>query len=284
MPLPSYFPKWYPARVQPTLKSRAAPPAKDERPDSTALTPNPPPTPTNKKRTAKRCRKCLPIATFAVEVLALFGLAVYAGLTYRMWQEMQNANKANSESFRTDERAWAGIEPIEPILKTPASGKFTASFAYNLRAKNTGKTVARCVEVRAPQQAALSFLTTGENPEWVDNWQDNFLLGKFKNSSDIPIVRSAPRVLAPGQVAPVPLVLYGQGPQIFPKGEFVSFLVGRIDYIDEFYVRHWVKFCFFVAKPNGDLEYCKYGNDEDNNPEIPPPAKPSCPIANPAVP
>jgi dipeptidyl aminopeptidase/acylaminoacyl peptidase len=43
----------------------------------------------------------------------------------------------------------------------------------------------------------------------------------------------------------------------------------RIEYIDAFGVAHWKTFCFSIAK-NATIASCKSGNDEDDNPELPP--------------
>jgi hypothetical protein len=97
------------------------------------------------------------------------------------------------------------------------------------------------------------------------------LVGKVPSASDIPINKPIPKVLAPYTTSPVPFVLNGGEPKIFSgSSEWVSYIVGRIDYCDEFQVSHWLKFCFFVADSKGDLWNCKEGNDEDSNPEIPP--------------
>jgi hypothetical protein len=51
--------------------------------------------------------------------------------------------------------------------------------------------------------------------------------------------------------------------------QFYDYLIGRIDYEDVFYIKHWRKFCFVAADSKGNLRDCKYGNDEDRNPELP---------------
>jgi hypothetical protein len=91
-------------------------------------------------------------------------------------------------------------------------------------ARNTGKTIARCVEIRSPRQALFGSLAAAANKEIIDNEQDKFLLGKFKNSEDIPINRSVPTVLAPGQTTSLPITFVGQG----PRNNFGSIFVGRI--------------------------------------------------------
>jgi hypothetical protein len=83
----------------------------------------------------------------------------------------------------------------------------------------------------------------------------------------MPVIFAIPKVLAPNTSSPVPIILHGQQPQYFPNNEWVSYLIGRVDFTDSFGIPHWVKFCFFVANPRGELWNCKEENDEDRNSE-----------------
>jgi hypothetical protein len=84
-----------------------------------------------------------------------------------------------------------------------------------------------------------------------------------------------PQALAPGAQSPVPVFSGGQEPKRYSDGNFrYSFILGRIDYIDAFETEHWTHFCYFVANSRGELANCKYGNDQDSNPEKMP-AKPN---------
>ena len=47
----------------------------------------------------------------------------------------------------------------------------------------------------------------------------------------------------------------------------VGVILGRIDYLDAFNARHYMRFCYFIANAKGELGHCKYGNDDDKNPE-----------------
>ena len=247
----------------------------------------PSPAPTDEEKAQKNKEKRRATIKFYAELVIGLFVVVYTVVTVCLWRSTQHANSLAEQAlndarlhFRQDERAWIGIEPLKPRVKAPANDKFTALYTYDLSLKNSGKTVARCVEVRLPRGAIGGSLEFGDHEDWVANWQDKFLFGKFKGTENgPPIIRSAPKIIAPGEVTPIPLDIYGQVPKVYPNGqEYVNSFVGRIDYIDEFDVRHWIKFCMFIAQRDGSLWYCKYGNDEDRNPEIPPKIEPSCPV------
>lgn len=222
-----------------------------------------------------------------IGVIAAFVLALLTALTF--WEihkqtpkiaESADAAKgasdtaartltASVEQFRTDERARIELEPFKGVLKSPASDKFPALFRYSIYPKNTGKTVAYGISVSGPRQPPLSALTLGDNPEQIGNYQDRFLLGKFKNGPPESILfRRIPKTLGPGIVSAVPFDMYGQAP-IGQPPRLYTFLIGRIDYSDAFDVEHWIKFCFYVSNVQGIIENCMYGNDEDRNPEVP---------------
>jgi hypothetical protein len=214
-------------------------------------------------------------AGFSVQLVTLIVVSIYTGIAYCQWKEMIKAtneavrtNKQSAEAFRIDERAWVGIEKIEIMRTYPASGRFGAGFRFGIYPKNFGRTQAREVAF-TDVSGAMTSITQGDNPSWVDSVQDQMLTGKFKGASDIPMNKAVPKVIGPGIASPVPFTVDAQEPQIFPKDEWVSYLIGRIDYTDAFHVRHWVKYCYFVVDAKGTLWPCKYGNDEDDNPETP---------------
>lgn len=100
--------------------------------------------------------------------------------------------------------------------------------------------------------------------------QDGIFMNTNPKTGVGQIENPVPKVLAPGTVTVVPFVIDGQEPQVFPKLEWVSYLIGRIDYRDDFGIKHWMKFCFYVGERNGQLWNCHEGNDEDSSPETPP--------------
>jgi hypothetical protein len=195
---------------------------------------------------------------------AVVAASVYALITLLMWCQMIKQNRIaraalrqSTESFRIDERAWVELQPITP----------SATFRYQLYPKNIGKTAATNITINALRGGQLGSITMGESAYQISMLQDKMIPGSAL--SDVPRVNPVSKVLAPNTVATVPFIMDGQAPQIFPKDEWVAYLIGRIDYNDAFKVHHWLKFCFFVVNAKGDLWNCREGNDEDNNPELP---------------
>jgi hypothetical protein len=175
------------------------------------------------------------------------------------------------EQFRIDERAWVEIEPIRPVLLHPAESGFGAMFKYEIYPKNVGKTVALNIVVKA--QNPSSNISLGSHEDWMRNGQDKMLLDKFTymgTGKPVIVPRApVPKVIAPNTTSAVPFIINGQSPT-YPNIEWVSYIIGRIDYTDQFQVPHWLKFCFYVANARGELWNCQEGNDEDHNPETTP--------------
>ena len=203
---------------------------------------------------------------------ALFAALIYAGISALIWCQMvRQSNIANAalgqstESFRIDERAWIEIQPINPVLRNPASSTFGALFTYNIYPKNVGKTAAFDIAVKATRGAPMSALSLGDNADEIASYQRMLMKNTF-GMPDVLISRRVPKTLGPGEVSNAPFDMYGQEPQ---KGLY-QFLIGRVDYADAFRVPHWMTFCFFIADSRGNLQYCQYGNEEDRNLELPP--------------
>jgi hypothetical protein len=246
------------------------------------IPPNPPPPNGRNDDPYREKNYHLSQKQFVVAKITLVVLAIYTGVAAYQAFQMRRATKTaidtlnqSTESFRVDERAWVEIEPINPILVAPASGKIGAAFRYLLYPKNVGKTVATDVQVRAVPQMTGS-VQMGDDANQISSIQDKLLMMQIRgtlpdgSSTDMPIRQPMEKVLSPNTKATVPFTLNGQEPQVFSKDEWVAYLIGRIDYLDAFRVPHWRKFCFFVARGTGELWNCKEGNDEDRNPEFPP--------------
>lgn len=230
-----------------------------------------PPPKSDQEKTAEEKQERRKTIKFWAEVSGVFVLLVYTGFTGYQACLMRKSTNATVEFFRTDERAWIEIDPIKPVLFITRRKDIPRNdFRYEIYPRNVGKTPARNVSMKA--ETTASGEAFGTDAHSIATTQDKFLNLKFRDAATgRPVDISGPpipRVLAPNTTAPVPFVLYGQEPQIFPNGHaFYDYLVGRIDYVDQFGVAHWMKFCFFVINQRGELRYCEYGNDEDRNAE-----------------
>jgi hypothetical protein len=211
---------------------------------------------------------------------AVGAASVYAVITLFMWCAMIQQNKIagtalqkSTDSFRMDERAWIEIEPIKGSPFSPRIGNIGAGFIYPIYIKNVGKTVARNIQLRGMRNGFDAHIEFGDDPKQVAWEQDQLLMGKVANTEKMPLQNPIPKVLGPQATSPIPVMFFGQEPQVFTSksgtSERVHYIVGRIDYADAFGIQHWHKFCFFISNPKGELWHCKEGNDEDDNPEAP---------------
>jgi hypothetical protein len=198
------------------------------------------------------------VLTCAIAAAAIYSAWVFQG----QLTEARKAVTLTVDSFRMDERAWVEIEPIKPVLFSPANQQFSATYTCNIFPKNVGKTPALDVEARATDVMS------------VDGW-DKTTEGVFKAQdmlySAMPpeaFHSRIPRVLAPNTVSPVPFRLTCQAPG--QHGD-IHYLIGKINYCDKFNVKHWLRFCFYVVNARGEIWACKNGNDEDRSDETPTP-------------
>jgi hypothetical protein len=212
---------------------------------------------------------------------AVVAASIYALISLAQWSQMLKQSKIanmalqrSTESFRIDERAWIELEPIKPAQLFAPATKFIPrnSFIYELYPKNFGKTIARDIMMKT--QVSGGSEDFGDSADQMERWQDKFLLNQFTEmGTGKPVVippSPIPKVLAPGVSTSVPYVVHAASPQYFNNGHAMyDYIVGRVDYTDQFNVPHWIKFCFFVRNPRGELTSCQYGNDEDRNPETP---------------
>jgi hypothetical protein len=198
-------------------------------------------------------------------------LAVYTYFTIGIYTATKDAAKAATsaadtasqtlsksiESFRIDERAWIEIDRIERTQVSVKGGNFGAAFRYRLYPRNVGKTEAHGIVVNAARNMQTS-ISLESDADGMERTQGAILLNALpREVRENPI----PKVIAPNTSTVFPFVMDGQEPQIFVKDEWVSYLIGRIDYMDVFGMRHWMKFCFYVADSNGNLWNCHEGND-----------------------
>jgi hypothetical protein len=197
-----------------------------------------------------------------------FGAAfVYAGIATYQSCLIRKQIENSAESFRIDERAWVELEPIKPMLVAPEDKNFGAMFTCDIYPKNVGKTVARDIDARAAN--VMSVDGWDENADVVSRAQDTMFSDPSLNSV---LVSHIPAVIAPNSVSPVPFRNGCQAPRAFPNGHMeMHYLIGRVNYCDQFNVKHWLRFCFYIGTAKGEIWACKQGNYEDRNGENPKP-------------
>jgi hypothetical protein len=233
--------------------------------------------------------KRIEIGVAVTGLLVLLVYTIYTGLMYGANEKSANAAKSAAETaqrtleqsieaFRIDERAWVEIEPIKPVL-LDNNPKFGATFTCDIYPRNVGKTVATDIVVKAQEQFSSELF--GKNKVMMDSVQDKYLLDKTPQMGTNDTVHvpknPVPKVLAPNSTSAAPFRLTCQAPQVFSGHQSIHYMVGRIDYCDQFRVKHWLKFCYFVVNARGKIWNCEEGNVEDRNSETHPDA--ICPSA-----
>lgn len=171
--------------------------------------------------------------------------------------------RADSErNVRLDERAWLQVA-VEKSGSDYLAGAQSnpVGFRYALRVHNYGKTEAREIVYRVGP-SPLTSIQSNKNQRFISQEQA-ILQGRLPSATDIPVKQPGPRTLVPNSDVPVPITTNGQPPQVFAKDQWVSYLIGRVDYKDVFGTPHWYTFCYYIANDRGDLRTCFVGNDSD---------------------
>ncbi len=193
--------------------------------------------------------------------IALAGLTLWTLIIlHGQLTEMRRQTHQSLETFRIDERASIGIESMK--LKYAAPSPPAAAVGYEVTAKNFGKTVARDI---------VLIKVTAMDANTDETIKRRMIQNALK---DIPPIDAFPKSLGPSVPIVIPFSLGGSAPQIYGEGAKQSiwhdYLIGRIDYRDAFGIPHWITFCFVIQDAGGNIGYCDDGNDEDQNPELPP--------------
>jgi len=209
--------------------------------------------------------------------LGLFAAAYSALLVYRQLKDGQ-------ANFMLDERAWIELEPMKPP-KVVKDKDGTISLFYKLNLKNVGKTVASATRLHAgflgrdaafigderrikAEQDKLANEDRETQAE-VERKMDQFE-GKVNKQRKLNIEHWFQTVIAPGAESTVPEEMWTEYPTVGPNE---TYFVGHLSYDDLFRVHHWLRFCYLVARKEGDeftLFLCQYGNNVDANLEIAP--------------
>jgi len=177
-------------------------------------------------------------------------LAGFCWLQNYHWNKDASATNAQTPKDRRDQRAW--VAPIAFSGEPKANQPFTAYVRY----KNTGKTVAKNVQV-------VFFA----NPYRKDEKPDFSIVEKE------PVEGGAKFDLAPDgestsyhTVTVNGAVLNDTDIKALESGDYVMFAFGKIYYMDIFRCHHWSAFCVsFDPKVKRYSVYKEY-NDTDDDP------------------
>lgn len=129
---------------------------------------------TNKRENIRVGLEIAGVSAAALVAFLTFGtlLAINGQL-----KEMRRQTRQSLESFRIEERAWIEIKPIipQPIHNS------TAVYQYDIYPRNVGKTAARNVVTHADNFGeTIAPIENTRHPEWIHNWQDNYLFGSSR--------------------------------------------------------------------------------------------------------
>jgi len=222
-------------------------------------------------------RMTKPMSQFTLVImLASMGQCLSSSLQWdsmqRQFNEMVAQTEATKKStetvvdvFRAEKRAWLQIDSIDvrEIHDLPPGSVRT--FWYNFKFRNLGGTAAR--DIRIGSSAASAGHSLSYSKKGIDMSLEPFKSApKLPTDTDPTLKESISPIIAtlgPGSVTPIPHRMVGSLPQ--NNRTLYTFLIGRVDYVDEFKTPHWLTFCFIVYGTEGGLNYCWYGNDEDKN-------------------
>jgi hypothetical protein len=204
-------------------------------------------------------------------VILTFLTAIAAFISAWLFQEQLIETR---RLFRLDERAWVELEPVSPSGPEAVPEGWPVTYRYDLRVKNVGKTVASDVFLRLTDHLSTSEI--GSDNKEISKVQEDLLKsasqGERRNVEGNVVgvvISSIPLVLAPNSAAPVTGVITAVVPKVKIEGPYKSgtydYVIGRVDYLDTFKVKHWMTFCFVVADDKGNLKSCIFGNNEDEN-------------------
>lgn len=180
----------------------------------------------------------------------------------------REAIERNTLAHRISERAWVDIVPFEPPRKIPGNGTLPDMFVYSIYLRNTGKTVARDVVTKAVTSMGPAAGQYEDNG--IRMMQDElFRMMDTGERVSLPVIPNV-KALAPNTTTAIPAIIAAAPAQQLRSNVWLqSKIVGRVDYKDDFGVRHWLKFCF-SPETSGAVRYCLSGNEVDETPELPP--------------
>jgi hypothetical protein len=214
-------------------------------------------------RVTARATVWMVVLNFPLAIAAAVGL----WFSHQTLVEQRASAQSAAQTFQADERAWVLISPLTLIDTKSRDGRVLA-FSYELSLKNTGKTAAHGVVPKIISFQNPPDLETKSNEIAVIQDKEHFGDSLKPQEADAQVIHtpvSAPATLAPAEVISVTRLLSAYPPEYQQHtAGWITYFVGRIDYIDAFGAAHWLTFCQFVVD-EGKLRYCKSGNDRDGD-------------------
>jgi hypothetical protein len=200
-----------------------------------------------------------------VSGIGIFILLLYATTTFLQWQQARRANDLALRNFRDQHRAWVlldglittdGNKTFTDLEKLSAGNPLGAHVIF----KNSGGSPAKNVAI-----STTAVVRIYEQPWDADHGEQ--LVSPFESVPDTHAM------LASGGVAHSTAWATDNLTKLQLKALLSDFFViwvhGRVAYEDAFGVEHWTRFCS-VLLSGGGWAACKYGNETDQNPELPP--------------
>jgi hypothetical protein len=189
------------------------------------------------------------VIALATAVAAGVGLATYFVLGGQL-AEMKTQR-------RLDQRAWIGVEAMDPIPSIPTIG---SKFEVAIRIRNSGKTPAR------------NLISVGRD--------DTMRISDAPPFSYDGIEKDNAGTIAPNAIATIPIKPMRDnttGKEYIFSMSNISLLLlqqtriyvsGLITYDDIFRRPHWTTYCAWLSVPfNGQFNRCETHNDTDDYPE-----------------
>ena len=156
--------------------------------------------------------------------------------------------------FRLDQRAWIGVETIDPDPIMPEIGK---PFTVHITIKNTGKTPAMKINSRGRGESIVKNSTANFSYVDITTYKAGFLTpgGTF-------VIGSTP--IVDPQTNQSKIFDFETVNNITMKA-ITLYVHGRIDYNDIFGDQHWLTYCATLSVPfNGKFGFCDTHNDTDD--------------------
>lgn len=218
------------------------------------------------------------------------GLVAAIASAIFIYEQLRDAQ----HNFRVDERAWIALEPVAPptiesidkivgddLRLLPLQLRDSERFSTNVNLQNVGKTIATRVKLDVGLFCrGLSFdmgnaaITSIQDelakgllpPMWCPDKNGEI----YSPKNPTPIANIDETVMAPNSRMSTRVVhVASKKAQLLDYSHHALFLIGNVNYCDEFEIHHWFRFCYsIIGRDQEPLRMCAYGNNADNEPEV----------------